>query len=490
MKKMIAALLALILIFSFAGCGNENGADKANINQNQDSAEFKLPYYSEDSLNPYTCASDTNAYLAPLLYESLFSINNDYTVSPVLAEKFTDESSVITINLKESYFNDGSAVTANDVAYSFEQAKSSDRYKESLEGFSSASAKGDYVIRFSYTGENKYMINLLTFPIISAENENLYSGRYYYDTASASLLFNEKYGINKPEIAKITLIECKDYSAAIDLFNNDEIDYAFDFLNSGNIETTASNSSKAITNNLIFLGINSKNKHLKSKDFRKAISLAADQKQIVENAFQGYGYSTTTPFNPNWAEMGTIVVSPDTADINRAKRLLSDLGYSFDNMDIKLLDGEKEITLTLVVNGTNNIKIAAAEALKNQLINIGITVDIKKMPLDEFLVAVQNENFDLYIGEVKLLNDFNISCFFGDGAVSYGINCPDAEKAYKSYLSGENDLQYFISAFSDNTPFIPLCYKGAYICSDLALSGIREVNENDFYSGIENWSFK
>ena len=325
---------------------------------------------------------------------------------------------------------------------------------------------------------------------MNAENENLYSGRYYYDNASSSLLFNEKFADFKPEIKRINLIECKDYSNAVNFFKSGEIDYMIDYLTSGNIETTASNTAKGITNNFVYIGINSKNKYLKNKTFRQAISLATDQKQIVESAFQGFAYSTTTPFNPNWNELGTIVVSPDTAEIASAKELLSSLEYDFDSMDIKLLDNGEEVTLTLVVNGSNNIKIAAAEAIKNQLINIGITVDIKKMPLDEFLVAIENENFDLYLGEVKLLNNFNISCFFSGGAVNYGINAPLSEKAYNGYLEDTDDLQNFISVFSEENPIIPVCYKSAYICSSLSLSGTREVNENDFYSGIENWSYK
>ncbi len=496
-KKIICLIISAAMLFILCACGNSAEKSKSadtTVTQTsaRNNATIKLPYNPKDSLDPFVCESDVNHYLTTLLYDSLFKIDTGYNAVPAVASKYSAKNKTLTVNLKECLFSDGSSLTANDVVYSFRKAAASSYYSDSLKTFLSASAKGDYVIRFALSKYDAYAVNLLTFPIVSSKNEKLFSGKYCFDSSSnqSKLVLNENYREKNSTFEYVVLVECTDCSSAVTLLNENKIDYAFDLIETGNLRSTAVKTDVGITNNLIYIGINSQKKYLKNESFRQALSLCIDQENIAANAFQGYAFPTSTPFNPNWSEMGTIVVNSTKSNFGEAVKTLQSAGYKFDDMGIKLLDGSSQITLTLLVNTTNNMKLAAAEAIKNQLLNMGVNINIKKMPIDEYKVAVENGNYDIYIGEVKLLNDFNMECLFAGGSVSYGINSPKVESAYKSYIAGKAGIQDFVSVFSEENPIIPLCYKGVEICASASLNGSLKVIDNDFYANISDWSFE
>lgn len=456
------------------------------------SGNFKLPYLSSDSTDPYACKSDVNSILNSLIYEGLFKISADRNIKKALAEKYTFQDKVITVNLKSTKFSDGSSLTADDVVHSFNRAKQSQRYKSDLSPISSAQKKGSSVVRFTLEGDDVYALNLLTFPIISQKNNYIGTGRYMIDKSKDThyLVYNKNFEGAKPNIEKIELCECHDYANAVSLLNSGKIDYLFDTLENGNIRSATGKSQAGKMNNLIFMGLNAKKGVLKNSYFRLGIANAVNQKKIAGDAFKGYAFETSTPFDAQWSDMGSVVATPVLSDSAEAKSAFLKAGLEYDKMGVNLLKDGKQVTLNLIVNSANNMKIEAAEMIKTQLINFGISVEIQKMPLDEYNIAIENGNFDMYIGEVKIPNDFNLECFFtSGGGADFGINSPSLKKIYRSFRAGNSSLQDFVSAFCAQNPFVPLAYKGADVCASASLEGNIKATENNIYGGIEEWSF-
>lgn len=74
-----------------------------------------------------------------------------------------------------------------------------------------------------------------------------------------------------------------------------------------------------------------------------------------------------------------------------------------------------------MVNTDNSFKLAVAEYLAGQLSDLGVSVDLKKLTWDDYLAALESGNFDLYLGEVTLTADFNLSPLLGRaGTLNYG----------------------------------------------------------------------
>ena len=484
MKKIISVILCIIMAFSLFSCSK--GKDKnANV-----SSSFKLPYLSSDSLIPYNCKSEVNFKLASLLYDGLFKITNNRNAQKVLAGQYSFQDKVITVNLRSATFAVGTALTSEDVGYSFDKAKLSNRYSDALAPVSSAQKKGKSVVRFTLGKDDIYALNLLTFPIVSKSTQ-AGTGRYAPEKEddTTTLVYNKYHNSDKPKIEEIELCECSDYAGAVTLLNSGKIDFLFDELENGNIRSSTGKSQPAKMNNLIFMGINANRPILKNTHFRRGIAQAINQKKLAADAFNSYAFATATPFDPDWSDMGSVVATDILSDSAQAKNAFIDAGLEYDKFGVNLVDDEGEqITLNLIVNSANNMKIAAAEEIKTQLINCGISVEIQKMPLDEYNIAIENGNFDLYIGEVKIPNDFSLDCFFGSGGADFGINSKKLEVAYKNFISGECSLQDFVTTFCDENPFVPIAYKAADACANSSLEADITVSENDIYNGIENWS--
>ena len=96
-----------------------------------------MPYYSELTMNPFTCTDYTNRALFPLIYQSLFVTDQNYNVSPLLCGSYvvSDDMKNYTFYVdKNARFADGDEVTGEDVTASL----------------LAAMANGYYVGRFSH----------------------------------------------------------------------------------------------------------------------------------------------------------------------------------------------------------------------------------------------------------------------------------------------------------------------------------------------------
>lgn len=486
-KRIIAFLLAITLLLSLGACGKKNTTPAIET----DTDTLCLPYTAADLIDPYACKSESNRLLAGLIYDSLFQISQECTPVNSIAQSYITDDKTITVTLKDIKFSDNSPLTSEDVVSSFNKAKQSAQYREALTCIDSVQKKGSSVVRFTLASENKYAMNLLTFPIVSQKNNQIGSGLYALEKKedAARLKYNKNHEGKKPKFETITLVECEEDSGIKKLFEDGKIDYLFESLEDGNVRSGALLNKKAKLNNLLFLGINANSGVLSNTHFRNALNLAIDQTALCEQALEGFATPTATPFDAQWEEIGPVVSNSILSKSKEAQQAFEAAGCQYDKMGINLLYNDEQITLSIIVNSANNMKIALAELLKTQLINFGINVDVIKMPLDEYKIAIENENFDLYIGEVKISNDFNLDCFFTEnGGAHFGIDNPDLNTTYAHFKSGNATLQDFVSAFCEENPLIPIGYKYANVCLNSSLKVPDDFSENNLYPSIEEWT--
>ncbi|MBR6311621.1 MAG: hypothetical protein IKR51_01430, partial [Oscillospiraceae bacterium] len=149
LKKIIVITLACAFFVAAASCGLyelPQGVEEPSVHNDEASPsptptprptaspdnKFSLAYNPSASLNPYSVESATNYWLTGLSYESLFTLNEDFSFSPVLAESWetTDRGYSYLIDIKPGIkMHDGSEMNIFDVIYSVRLAKESERYK-------------------------------------------------------------------------------------------------------------------------------------------------------------------------------------------------------------------------------------------------------------------------------------------------------------------------------------------------------------------------
>lgn len=491
-KRIIALIIAVgLLVTCISGCSsnNENNEPNAAVTttaKKTDDRTFKLSYTQADSLDPFKAATQNNQILADLVFESLFDLTEGYEATTNIATgyAFTDSRTLrVDINAQLKFSN-GEKITAEDVLYSTKAAMKSDAYGNSLEPVSYAEASGNSVI-FHLKYADPYAVNLLTYPIASTKDDEdgfpVGSGRYVYKNSDGGVVLRAvKSDEFDPYITTIHLVNIAAADSIDNAVNIGNISYAFRDL-SADISKRLSCAKKTVSmNNLIYLGINSYSGITSDANIRRAVSLAIDRTVLAESAYSSYAVPAQSPFNPDFKSIENIKLFETKADTATAKQTVNRSGYSSDKLKLRLM-----------VNYNEN-KVIAANLIKSQLEAAGFSVTVEKVSYKEYISRIENSQFDLYIGEIKLGDDMNLYPFFdSSGAARYGIDDKklNSDDLYKKYLEGEEELGKFILAFNEEMPYIPLIYKKGMICYSKAMNGDMQGYYGNYFSNIDSWNF-
>lgn len=531
MKRLTAIFLAVVILFSLSSCkmkediintiSDINAKDK---NPGIDEVAYSIPYDRSDSLNPYEAKTDSNIELATLMYDALYGVDNEFKPIPIIAEKSSVTEKTLTVTIKSGLkFTDGTNITAVDILYSFRKAKNSDNYSTFLTNITDADGSGNSVT-FNLKHFNNYEANNLVFPIIKAEQEaysdddydededednssnksdDKYdviptgSGRYFVADAENSdskvLKVNKnRLGGYHPIYNLIGLTDVKELTSLYNLFNLSEIDFYTNSFSEGKYVNYTGSGKNKKTSNFVYIGVNSNTESLKDGDVRRAIAMAINRSDLASIAFTNCASATSTPFHSDCTLLKNCTLPTIKHDIKAAIALLEDAGFK-DVSAKGIRSSEKSsLELSLLVNRSNGFKLSMARSIQQSLAKVDIKINLQELEYADYVEAVKNLEYDLYIGEAKLSYSFDFSRFFTeDGGLDYGINpeC-DSAKAYKDYLEGKNSLQQFIDAFSDELPIIPIAYRDTLtVKSSKITTEIVTIPTDTFYN-VGEWNVK
>ena len=522
-KKIISVLLALAAVLSLCAC-SDNGKDDskettapAQTVTPASKSSITLPIAHNDTLDPFKNISSVNRSLVTLLYDGLIYIDENFTPQSILISSYTNSGTLLAVKLKSGIvFSDGSAITADDVVYSFEKAKASSYYSARLSGIKSASASGD-IVNFTLNSANTNALASLDFPIVKKgtvqaldAGDNIFdivppvgAGRYIISGTlpTATLIPNPKCNRkDKMTITSISLFEVNDSDGMAYGLQIGNYDYWYNDLSSGQYSRVNAGLSVVPTNNLVYIAFNDEKSIFTEVAVRRAVSMLLDRNTICSQGFQGHATSSALPFNPSWSAMKNIAQnSKMTADVNSAKAILEQAGYTSINSYGYRCSNKKSLTCTLTVCKDNEFKVAAAKQIKEQLAKLNFNVKIIELSYKEYTQAIAAGNYEMYLGELKVPANMNISQFFTEGSVTNSaITLMDETETiftvcrneYFNMLAGSMSLADFCKLFENEMPFIPVCYRnGVEIYSRKISSQINSTCYDNFCN-IGSWTVK
>ncbi len=495
MKKagrfLCLVLCAVIALTAFSSCSRDFGEVKTASAQIDDSVRLKLPVCNTDSFNPYLATTMYNLALSTLIFEGLVKVNEDFTVENVIAKSISVVGNTVNVNMNTSLsFSDGSPVTASDVEYSFNMAKESDNFSKQLENFEEISASG-YSVTFTLKKPDKYAKLCLDFPIVKEpldeEDKTIVGSGKYKIENSRSLVMNERWNSeDMPKVRRIRLINMLDTASGPESVETGNISFYFQDMSNGSYVRKNVQVHETLMTNLVFLGMNSNNEHLKKAEVRQAISLLVDKEKIVEESYLGYGQVADTPFFPTWKELENVRAAEKSEAKNEAEELLKSAGYS-RSYDVL----SKIMRLRIIVNDDNPFKISAAQNVADALKSAGIDAVVEKVPFDSLVGRLQRGEYELYIGETKLSKNMSLSSFFTYGAAaSYGINSTSKIVAvYDEFLEDKITVQRFIDYFDVAAPFVPICFRAGIEMYTNEMTVEKFGTVTDRYENIYSWYY-
>lgn len=512
MKKYIALIAVLFLTLAFfAIILNDSQSDDktttfAETTKQTDAEEtteqtlqkeITIGYYKDKSINPFKTDSPVNRGISTLLYDSLYILDETYKPNPIIASSSEKTDGKITVYITpEIAFTSGSPLTPSDVVYSFRLAKESDYFSDRLKNFTGAVAGTDCVV-FTLSSDDIFAESCLTFPIVqSGTGDNdvpVGSGRYTLQSNNTELFLTSQETTARSELMnteKILLTPITSEKNKLYLLQTGDLSYFFDDLSDGEYTKISASMQSVPLNNFVYLGLNSKSPVLSDKAVLEAVNLSVDKATIADSAYNGMCRTADTPFNPNWYTLSPMQFDAQGYSSVKASEVLQAGGYVFAYSNNQYRSKNfVYLKLTMLVNEENKNKVNAAKTIAEDLRDIGIDVTLNILPFDEYKKALQNGEYDIYLGEVKLTSNMDLSCFFSEnGSANYGIDSSSTvAAAYSDFSAGTIDISTFIKVFLEVKPFIPVCYRSgiAYYTREISFEGT--VTEYEPFLNIYSW---
>ncbi len=506
MKRWLALLCAVLLLVSLAGCGEQpqpetDDTTEPVLTQTDPSSAavtriVTLPYTAADALNPFQTKSTMNRDICTLLYDALVRLDETFTPVPSVAADYALNGQTLTVLLRDDVrFTTGELLHPRDVVYSFQCAKESPCYAARLANFFSCNADGDDSVTFSLVEPNAQAANCLDFPIVqfgTGESEiPIGCGRYrlYHKDADLYLeAYENSSAMEEMEQQTLKLLDISTRENELQLLQIGELSAFYVDPASQKREKIFANEWDVPLLNFVYLGLNSARDHLNDAAFRRALAAAVDKPTVCASAYDAHAMAADAPFHPLWGEAPQDNVRFDPL---AAPGYFDALGYTLSS-NAKRTKNKQGVTLEMVVNSENAVRLNAAKLIAQQLRDCGFTVNLSVLDYDSYLIRLDSGLWDLYIGEVKLTADMDLSLFFSaEGQANYGIDSAGAgAQAWREWRAGTVNTSTFEQVFLQDQPFVPLCFRSGvlYCAKELQIEG--EVNENDLYANLYTWSYQ
>ena len=477
-NRIAAAVLSGAMVLSLAGCGSNANAN-ANANAGSDSAASSAAStaatVSNDivvasaslgsTLNPWDQTDGTTSAFQYALYDRLvqYATKTDENGNEVadteklvgsIAESWETSEDGLTWTFHidpNATFANGDKVTAEDVIWSFENARdnANSSFFFTLTQISDMQAPDDSTVVFTLSQRCNMFLRLLeiyTFCIVDkseaeagiAADPNFLtthacgSGPYEltsYDTTNAVVLTSRGdnyWGANKAKNNSVTYKLVQEASDRQLLLQKGDVDIALD-LEDKNISKVSEMEGVSVlqfaSNKHLFFCLNNNVAPFDDVRVRQAIAYAIPYDSLVNDVMYGNATVTTSmlPDNVNGH------ISDDkthyTTDLEKAKELLAEAGYP-DGFSCKMTLG----------NGFTDWEESAV-TIQAALKQIGIDMEINEIDRSAFLTDAATGNLQCFF------NRFNP--FVGDPG--YLVNCMYTSSSsynYFNYNNAEFDALY------------------------------------------------
>lgn len=382
-------------------------------------------------INPLLAYQETDLALINLVYSGLYRFDGNGNLISDLADGMpviSEDQKQYTINLKRGVkWHDGRDFTADDVIFTI-QTLQDPAYKSPLRGLwlsTTAEKLSDYSVRFTTKDISGPFLYNLTLPIIShstwgnVDPQNFPLSKYNLEAVGTGpYAIKEIKKLPSGKIQSLTLESFTDFYAGrpkIDTVTVNFYDTEEDILNALHGKEISGFGFVALGSNLylekdqdnfqifslplpqyqvVFFNLN--NKILSDQSVRKALSLATDRQKIVDNVF---GNNAQVPDSPLVPDDST---SPTAPDLEAAKKLLDNAGWTVDNQTGLRAKKGAPLELTIATNDSlANSK--AAEALANQWRQLNVKINLSILPTKQLNdEMIKPRAFDVLLFPQKL----------------------------------------------------------------------------------------
>lgn len=491
-KKILALAFALVMVLGIlAGCSGKNSDDttddKQTTNDNQTAGDKDTTQQgnagntsndsdavsSKDELimrmdsDPGTLDNLTTAIMngsqilsivnCPLLstsYDEKMNIvySADTAYSLATSYEYADDNSYIIWTIRDNAtWTDGSPVTAEDVVYSIKRYEVNSRYN--YIDYTNVTAESDNSIKVGFLKPNANAVtDIGSMTMVQKAAHESLGNEEYFTTESfqgigawnitewvsgdhMTLEAKDNYFGGTPKIKTITIRFIPEASVAMMELETGGMDI-IDIPNWTDVSNVMNGQYEGVAKHFsipdalhTMIGYNlSPDSPCQDLRVRQAIAYALDRDVIAVGAYEGVGQVAYSIFSSALENMRIFTSEewPYKQDVEKAKELLADAGYA---------DG---FEMTILTNQDAN-RSMAAQIVKNQLAEIGITANIVNYDNATYAATMSGEtdSWDIWLRNWTAANVW--SAMINNTIVT---NChpDDSDETWQKYLNWSNEM--------------------------------------------------
>lgn len=517
----IIVVIGLIIFSAYSIYNKDQNEDIQENNQTETEhtqiiTNLKMGISKYDTMNPLISTNKAVQYIDKLIFEPLVTLNEDFSIKNCLAKEYSKTGDMTyVIKLRDDVkWHDGTKITAKDVQFTIDRLKDgniSSIYQESVRNVLSVEVIDEQTVKIYLDKDVPFFEYNLIFPIMPYHyyiNED-------FAQSSKTPIGTGMYKITRIESTYIQLSKNEDWwnkdinakidNITINLYNSmGEVYNAFKIGNIDIIPTSNSNYTQYVgtigfgvkefkSRDYDFMAFNLENVTLQKKEVRQAIAYAIDKSNIVATIYNNNYEISNYPL-----DFGHYLYEDEKTYIQynqeQAQKLLQDNGWELKYRTWSKWEDYRtyRTSFNLVVNSSNIPRVAVAESIKNQLADIGIEINIRKVSDYQYNYYLESKNYDIILTGTTESASPDMRIYFGEDNLSKFINeealniINDAKNIGDKKVLREN-YKKLQKIYEDEAYYISLYRNKEYLIYNLNLIGELNPNWYNIYYNIENW---
>ncbi|MCL4370992.1 MAG: ABC transporter substrate-binding protein [Chloroflexi bacterium] len=346
-------------------------------------------------------------------------------IVPDMARSWTisDDKLTYTFTLRDDLkWSDGEPLTADDFAWTFQQANNPDNkfpYRENFADIVSYTAPDPHTI--AVTVREPLVVALEMVDAVTPLPRHIWEKLDWNDTEKnpeimspsvasgpyklkewkkddhQTFVANDLYYKGRPNIDTLTVRIVPSQAVAYQMLKSGEVDYAgftpADYKEAKTLPNVNVYEWWPAAASWSYIGFNMRRPALQDPNVRYALSYAVDRQAIVDNVTYGLSRPTYGPFvQSSW------VYNPDVPkyDFNPAKArdLLAQAGYTPGRDGILTRDGQPLSLKLLYGPNSSKVREQIATIVQQEFKDVGVDVSVQGLEWGAFLNAIKTEPYD------------------------------------------------------------------------------------------------
>ena len=470
------------------------------------------------ALNPLVCTQRDFISLNELVFESVITLDDNLQPTGELALQWNYEGkNEYTFHLRKNVrFHDGSNLTAYDVYATYSHilrlGESNSPYYTRCRYIDQMEVADDYTLKVTGKYDSYLTLYAMTFPVLQPDTLDwdmaCGTGPYWYMNYEADWIQIDA----NPYWWKVSPVFSTIYG-----YRYDETGDALKALSTGEIDALATRSQTAALGRLLadrtsvdyttltyeMLIPNIKKTLFSNAYTRQALMYAIDIPTIASNVYMDMVTKSEVPVVP-----GSWLYEPQSAvyypSKERALQLLKQAGwgdYNEDGILDQIVDGvleQFEFTLTTYVDDAAATRTHAAELIRDELRELGISVTVSTVSKSSIQKKLKNADFDMVLGGINLsvLPDLTF-LLNSNGRMNYSGYSSVDMNTWLTNIYDEADESMFRLWYSkiqlqisQDLPFLGLFFRRGTMMTTADVIGFSAVLETDALRGIEYVTFQ